>query len=354
MFQPTRPQTSIATRSQRARIVARRSRFNPSDRRQRSQPHPVRRGDLRDRDVSTRATADNDGDRSFGGGRRWIDVVSTRATADIDRDMTRACLNTPSPTFQPARPQTSIATYLYLEFAPRTHAVSTRATADIDRDRRESLGYGKGQHRFNPRDRNHRSRLVIQLTYLRCMSKFQPARPQPSIATFSTDVASITRPGVSTRATADIDRDVPTGRGAGRRTLPFQPARPQTSIATCVPANIILTELFVSTRATADIDRDPQMSCAPCFTSSMFQPARPQTTIATVPGSPGRVEVCRFNPRDRRHRARLRDAGDLRIREAMFKPARPQTSIATCATLPTLGPVQSRFQPARPQTTIAS
>ena len=129
--------------------------FNPRDRRQRSR---------------------QEGNRP-GVGR--VGVVSTRATADIDRD--RATVGSwPEASFQPARPQTSIA----------TPACAVLSSAE--------------RPRFNPRDRRHRSRLgrVRSLASGDC---FNPRdRRQRSRRRFPDGSTRSKR--VSTRATANIDR----------------------------------------------------------------------------------------------------------------------------------------------------
>jgi len=163
VFQPSRPQTVIATHA-RAKVVEMVWSFQPS------QPQTA---------IATRCHAD------LGHAAR---VVSTLATADSDRDL----LQSPryaqtSKLFQPARSQPAIATLM------------ARHGAVPD------------PRRFNPRDRSQRSRRSQVTKAGMPAGAFQPSRPQPVIATRGTLPGSISRPAFQPSrpqpAIADSNRD---------------------------------------------------------------------------------------------------------------------------------------------------
>ena len=199
--------------------------------------------------------------------------------------------------FQPARPQTSIATLVQIG-AERDHdAVSTRATADNDRDVPIAVGSRATRPSFNPRDRRHRSRLdhfsdgATSVTTgfnprdrrpaphaLRCRrSRFNPRdRRQRS-----------RHDKVTPSLTAD---------------LWFQPAGPQT--ATRESRLALHTRSRVSTRAT---DRDLSI---PSSFVRLFKPARvTRERVAVVSTRATAVrELLLVSTRDRRHRSRRSDS----------------------------------------------
>ena len=326
--------------------------------------------------------------------------VSTRATADIDRDsFFQRSSSVEGPLFQPARPQTSIATSSVGRYSRRDCIVSTRATADIDRSRlalRRSSRRGR-LTAFQPA-RPQTSIAIASTTSLLCAA-FQPARPQTSIANLSSDLENCARRFVSTRATANIDRDALSSVGAAsvrrcfnprdrrhrsRRERHRRPSRPSYRFNPRDRRHRSRHHrkggnrrfrYSVSTRATADNDRDisePHFGLAHEF---VFQPARPQTTIATACLRRRRDRSrSGFNPRDRRQRSRLELPLDRGNHQAVvstratadndrdnantaprthhprsFNPRdRRQRSLGASAI------AILKFQPARPQTTIAT
>lgn len=160
---------------------------------------------------------------------------STRATTSRDLVARR-----PNPyyelSFQPARPQAAIATRPICRLPLALVDVSTRATparpqTSITTRRRHRSGAPCGAC-FNPRDRRHRS------------------RPDPSA------LGSLRDGLVSTRATADNDRNPIPFAEAIFAIVMFQPARPQITMATAP-------------------------SVGGGVGSTLFQPARPQISIAT-------------------------------------------------------------------------
>ena len=245
LFQPARPQTTIAAFRARVAVSTRAitdidrgerdarispsvdARFKPRDRRHRS-----RRSNSCA--AGNRPTSGfNPRDRRQRSRHRPHLTVSTRATADNDRDLHRASLEqfrlsgfNPRDRRQRSRPADELRAVLHVL------DVSTRATADNDRDTLRNHGtcvcFNPRDHRqrsrrmedaeiidmpdgFNPRDLRQRSRPALWRSPRRGrLTAFQPARPQTSIATplravpaFRASVA------VSTRVTADNDRDRP-------------------------------------------------------------------------------------------------------------------------------------------------
>ena len=196
------PATATIDRDSGSRSTpTRRFCFNPRDRRQRSRrgrTFALHRAEAR---VSTRTTADNDRDLTpVSGIDAWEASFNPRDRRQRSRHQCPPSRRVTTGYFNPRdRRQRSRRGSLLLRESAQC-AVSTRATADNDRDRHRASLEQLRPSGLNPRDRNHRSRLGPFRNPLRNPSLFQPARPQPSIATADRERArAVHRPGFNPR-----------------------------------------------------------------------------------------------------------------------------------------------------------
>ena len=304
--------------------------------------------------VSTRATADNDRDHerciALAGDVR----VSTRAIADNDRDGVRN--STPwrlAAVFQPARPQTPIATSSCAS-DPRG-MYSFQPARPIQPERQSwvavnvSFQPARPQTSIAARSRSQRGS-PVQL--------FKPARPQTSITTTHTSASSRHRAqSFNPRDRRHRSRPTTPVSGGGS-TLTFQPARLESTSSGDRRFNprdrrhrsrrlVHLphpgTGRKVSTRATVDIDHDSRRATILTRRSTSFNPRdrRQRSRLVTHAW----IGVACFNPRDRRQRSRPANDNDRKpaygtvSTHATADNDRDSTCSA-CATLPSIA-----FQP---------